>query len=53
VAPEARAAALKVLELDNTLAEAKASLATVRFNYDWDWAAAAAGFQRSLEQSAS
>ena len=53
VAPKARAAALKALELDNTLAEANASLAIVRFNYDWDWAAAAAGFQRSLEQSAS
>jgi len=53
VAPKARAAALKALELDNTLAEANASLATVRFNYDWHWAAAAAGFQRSLEQSAS
>jgi len=44
VAPKARAAALKSLELDNTLAEAHTSLATVRFNYDWDWNAAASGF---------
>ena len=53
VAPKARAAALKALELDNTLAEAQTSLATARFNYDWDWAAAAAGFQRSIELNPS
>jgi len=53
VAPKARAAALKALELDNTLAEAQTSLATVRFNYDWDGAAAAAGFQRSIELNPS
>src|SRR6202171_4646338 len=53
VAPRARAAPLKALELDNTLAEAQTSLATVRFNYDWDWAAAAAGFQRSIELNPS
>jgi len=45
VAPKARAAALKSLELDNTLAEAHTSLATVRFNYDWDWNSAASGFR--------
>ena len=49
VAPKARAAALKSLELDNTLAEAQTSLATVRFNYDWDWNAAASGFRRAVE----
>jgi TolB-like protein/DNA-binding winged helix-turn-helix (wHTH) protein/Tfp pilus assembly protein PilF len=49
VAPKAKAAALKALELDDTLAEAQTSLATVRFNYDWDWPSAAQGFQRSIE----
>jgi TolB-like protein/DNA-binding winged helix-turn-helix (wHTH) protein/Tfp pilus assembly protein PilF len=49
VAPKAKAAALKALELDDTLAEAQTSLATVRFNYDWDWPGAAQGFQRSIE----
>jgi len=49
VAPKAKAAAVKALQLDDTLAEAQTSLATVRFNYDWDWAGAASGFQRSIE----
>jgi TolB-like protein/DNA-binding winged helix-turn-helix (wHTH) protein/Tfp pilus assembly protein PilF len=53
VAPKARAAALKSLELDNTLAEAHTSLATVRFNYDWDWSAAASGFRRAVELNPS
>ena len=53
VASKARAAALKALELDQTLAEAQTSLATVRFNYDWDWASAAAGFQHAIELNPS
>ncbi len=53
VAPKAKAAALKALELDGTLAEAQTSLATVQFNYDWDWAAAATGFRRAIELNPS
>jgi TolB-like protein/DNA-binding winged helix-turn-helix (wHTH) protein/Tfp pilus assembly protein PilF len=53
VAPKAKAAAAKALQLDDTLAEAQTSLATVRFNYDWDWAGAASGFQRSIELNPS
>lgn len=53
VAPKARAAALKALELDNSLAEAQTSLATVQFNYDWNWPAAAGGFQRAIELNPS
>jgi TolB-like protein/DNA-binding winged helix-turn-helix (wHTH) protein/Tfp pilus assembly protein PilF len=53
VAPKAKAAALKALELDDTLAEAQTSLATVRFNYDWDWLGASRGFQRSIELNPS
>jgi TolB-like protein/DNA-binding winged helix-turn-helix (wHTH) protein/Flp pilus assembly protein TadD len=53
VAPKARAAAAHALELDDSLAEAETSLATVRFNYDWDWAAAAHGFRRSIELNPS
>jgi TolB-like protein/DNA-binding winged helix-turn-helix (wHTH) protein/Tfp pilus assembly protein PilF len=53
VAPKARAAALKSLELDSTLAEAHTSLATVRFNYDWDWNSAASGFRRAVELNPS
>ena len=44
---------MKALQLDDTLAEAQTSLATVRFNYDWDWAGAASGFQRSIELNPS
>jgi len=49
VAPEAKAAALKALQLDNTLPEAQTALATVQFNYDWDWRNAQIGFQRALD----
>jgi TolB-like protein/DNA-binding winged helix-turn-helix (wHTH) protein/Tfp pilus assembly protein PilF len=53
VAPKARVAALKALELDKSLAEAQTSLATVQFNYDWNWPAAGNGFQRSIELNPS
>jgi DNA-binding winged helix-turn-helix (wHTH) protein/TolB-like protein/Flp pilus assembly protein TadD len=38
--PLARTAALKALEIDDSLAEAHASLAHVKTNYEWDWAEA-------------
>ena len=47
--PRAKAAALKALELDETLAEAHAVLAEVKLYYDWDWAGAEHAFQRALE----
>jgi len=47
--PKARAAAVKALELDDSLAEAHASLANIVMNYDWDWAAAERSFKRSIE----
>jgi len=47
-APRARAAALRALELDPTLAEAQTSLATAKFNSDWDWSGAAEGFERAI-----
>lgn len=36
--PLARSAALRALEIDDSLAEAQASLAHVKTNYEWDWA---------------
>jgi len=48
-APKAKAAALKALQIDDSLGEAETSLASVRFNYDWDWPAAATGFERAVE----
>jgi TolB-like protein/DNA-binding winged helix-turn-helix (wHTH) protein/Tfp pilus assembly protein PilF len=48
-APRTKAAALKALEIDDSLAAAHTTLATMRFNYDWDWLAAESGFHRALE----
>jgi len=47
--PKARAAALKAMELDETLAESHVSLALVRFFFDWDWSGAEREFKRALE----
>lgn len=44
----ARAAAMKALELDNTLAEPHASIAYARFYYDWDWPGAEAEFKQAI-----
>jgi len=52
-APKAKAAALRALQLDPSLAEAETSLATVKFNYDWDWNGAAEGFARALQSNPS
>jgi TolB-like protein/DNA-binding winged helix-turn-helix (wHTH) protein/Flp pilus assembly protein TadD len=48
VQPKAKAAALKALELDNSLADAHNSIAYIHLNYDWDWAGAESEFKRSL-----
>src|ERR1700691_5717513 len=47
--PEAKAAALKALELDNTLGEAHNSLAFVLDGFDWDFDAAGKEFRRAIE----
>ncbi len=46
--PKAKVAALKALELDDSLAEAHTSLATILVN-EWDWGGAAKEFKRSIE----
>jgi adenylate cyclase len=46
--PKAKAAALKALEIDETLAEAHVALGWVSFTYDWDWPAAEKHFKRAL-----
>ena len=46
--PRARAAAMKALEIGETLAEAHASLACVRMYYDWNWPGAERDFERSI-----
>jgi TolB-like protein/DNA-binding winged helix-turn-helix (wHTH) protein/Flp pilus assembly protein TadD len=47
--PKAKAAALRALELDETLAEAHASLGRVLAAYDWDWAGAEKEYKRAIE----
>jgi serine/threonine protein kinase/tetratricopeptide (TPR) repeat protein len=47
--PKARAAALRALELDDSLAEAHASLALCMQNYDWDWSGAEREYRRAFE----
>jgi DNA-binding winged helix-turn-helix (wHTH) protein/TolB-like protein/lipopolysaccharide biosynthesis regulator YciM len=47
--PKAKAAALKALELDDSLAEAHVALALVKMYFDWDWAGAEKAYQRALE----
>jgi eukaryotic-like serine/threonine-protein kinase len=47
--PLAKAAAMKALQLDDTLVEAHTSLARVVYAYDWDWPAAENEFKRAIE----
>lgn len=47
--PKAKAAAIKALEIDNTLAEAHTSLAFVLFRYDWNLSGAEAEVKRAIE----
>ena len=47
--PEAKAAAIHALELDNTLGEAHNSLAFVLDGFDWDLDAGGREFQRAIE----
>jgi TolB-like protein/Tfp pilus assembly protein PilF len=46
---KAKEAALKAIELDDSLAEAHASLGFVHYHYDWDWAAADKECRRAIE----
>jgi serine/threonine-protein kinase len=51
--PEAEKAALKALELDDTLAEAHQFLGWVRLWSDWDWPAAERHFQQAIDLNPS
>jgi TolB-like protein/Tfp pilus assembly protein PilF len=46
--PNAKAAALKALELDETIAEAHAALGHILTFYDWDWSRAKQEFECAL-----
>ncbi len=47
--PKAKAAALKALQLNDSLAEAHTSLAFVEMQYEWDWPGSEKEFERALE----
>ncbi len=49
VFPNARAAAVKAIEIDDTLAEAHSSLGNIINRYDWDLNAAETQYKRALE----
>src|SRR6267378_4405242 len=51
--PRANAAALKALEIDDTLGEAHTSLAKIKAVYDWDWPGAEREFRRAIELNPS
>jgi TolB-like protein/DNA-binding winged helix-turn-helix (wHTH) protein/Tfp pilus assembly protein PilF len=47
--PKARAAALRAVEIDDSLPEAHTALALIVQNYDWDWQTAEKEFRRAIE----
>src|SRR6266540_1023639 len=47
--PQAKAAAQKALEIDPSLADAHAALATTLAAYDWNWVEAEREFKRAIE----
>jgi eukaryotic-like serine/threonine-protein kinase len=51
--PKAKAAALRALEIDDSLAEAHTSLASVKAFYEWDWSGGEQEFKRAIALSPS
>ena len=51
--PRAKAAAVKAVELDETLAEAHTALAAVMEDYDYDWSGAEREYKRAIELNPS
>ena len=47
--PQARAAALRALQIDDKLPEAHTALALIVQNYDWDWQTAEKEYRRAIE----
>ena len=47
--PKAKAAAQRALEIDDTLAEAWVSSASVKFWYDWDWTGAESDYRKAID----
>src|SRR6185369_6426149 len=53
VFPLSKAHALEALKLDDTLAEAHATLGFIRTNFEWDWQGAEQEYRRAIELNAS
>jgi len=51
--PQARAAALRALEIDDKIAEAYTSMAAVRHNYDWAWSDAEKLYKQAIALNAN
>jgi len=49
VMPKGKAAAVKALELDDSLAEAHNSLAYIHYTYEWNWLAAEKEFKKAIK----
>jgi len=47
--PKAKAAAIRALQLDDSLGEAHATLGVVKRDFQWDWQGAEDEFQRAIE----
>ena len=47
--PKAKAAAMKAIEIDDSLADAWASLGAVRWWFEWDWKGAEEAYRRAIE----
>ena len=47
--PKAKAAAMKAIEINDTLAEPWASLGAVRWWFEWDWEGAEEAYRRAIE----
>ncbi len=53
VFPLARKAAIRALEIDDTLWQAKHTLTALKFIYDWDWKGAKEGYEQLLKTNPS
>lgn len=51
--PQAKAAAMKALRIDDSSAEAHTSLAYPHFDYDWDWGSSEREYKRAIELNPS
>ncbi len=50
---KAKEAALKSMEIDDTLAEAYVSIGLVKYRFDWDWSGAEKDFKKAIRFKAS